>query len=181
MNLAEIIAENQRKGQAAKNQELVRLRIKELVNAYPDQVRSVLNLTGVHFTSKLPPSVLYAILLKNIHTNEELRDAISKMLAEMDGYLGADGQWAGIIGSSLTAIGSVVSSVGRGQYEHGDNSLELQKLQLEKEQQLAAENAKKRRTTWLIFGVSAALITGLIVFYKMRQNAKVATKLTPVR
>ena len=76
MNLAEIIAENQRKGQIAKSIELVRLRIKELTNAYPDQVSSVLNLTGVHFSSKLPPSVLYAILLKNLPTNQELRDAI---------------------------------------------------------------------------------------------------------
>lgn len=180
MKLAEIISENNRKGLQYKNQELIRLRMKELAYEYPDQVSIVLNKTGVHFSSKLPPSVLYAIMLKHASKNEKLREAISKMLLEMDGYLGADGQWAGIIGSALTAVGSVVSGIGQGQFQNGDQQVALRQMEIEREQQRQADQDRRRRNGWLIFGVSVVVISGLVIFIKMRQKKqKVAKQLIP--
>jgi uncharacterized membrane protein len=97
-------------------------------------------------------------------------------LLEMDGYLSADGQWAGIIGSALTAVGSVVSGIGRGQYENNDQQVALQQMQMEKEQQRLADQERRRRNGWLIFGVSVAVVSGIIIIYKMRQKSSKAVK-----
>ncbi len=179
MRLIEIIEENNKSGQQLKNQELVRLRLKELAFSYPKEVKEVLNKTGVKFSSVLPASVLYAILIKHAPKNEKLRDAISKMLLEMDGYLRADGQWAGIIGGALSAVGSVVSGIGQGQYRNSDDQLAMQQLQIEREAKQREDEAKRRRTTWLILGVSALAIIGLIVFIRSRMKAKIDSQLKP--
>lgn len=181
MRLGEIIADNNRKGFQRKNQELVRLRIKELAYEYPDEVSIVLNKTGVQFSSKLPPSVLYAIILKHAPKNEKLREAISKMLLEMDGYMSADGQWAGIIGSALTAVGSVVSGIGQGQSQNSDQQIALRQMEIERERQRQEDQDRRRRTGWIVVGVSIVVISGLVIFLKMRQNKiKVAKELIPV-
>lgn len=172
MRLGEVVLENERQGKNLKNEQLVRLKLKELVFAYPNEVAEVLQKTGVNLTAKLPAMVLHAIVIKNVHKNSTLRDAISKMILEMDGYLRADGQWAGIIGGALSAVGSVLTGIGRGQFQNTDGQIQLQQQQMQMEAQRREEEAKRRRNGWLIFGIALVAIAGIILTVRMIQKGK---------
>lgn len=177
MKLAETILENKRKGQTLKNAHLVKLRLKELIFAYPNEISQVLIKTGVKLRSELPAKVLFAIVVKHINQNDELRDAIAQMLLEMDGFHNADGQWAGIIGGALSAVGSVLSGVGRGQYNNTDEQQQLLLQQQKAEQAQLAEQAKRRQRNWLIFGVSLVALAGVLFAIKMMQKSKAQPEL----
>lgn len=175
MKLGELVLENKRIGATQKNEQLIRIRLKELAYAYPDEVTEVLIKTGVQLRSKLPSSVLYAILIKNAPTNALLSDALAKMILEMDSYLQADGgkAWVGILGSTLSAVGSVISGIGRGQNENSADQLALQKMQYEQEKKDKEEQAARVKRGWIIFGISVALITALIIAIRIirKKNA----------
>lgn len=181
MNLSEIILENERLGKDQKNAQLIKARLKQLVEGYPREVREVLNKTGIPLKSELPPKVLFAIIVKHVHKNSKLRDAIAKMLLEMDGYHRADGQWVGIIGAGLSAVGSVLSGIGQGQFQNTPEQLALQQQQMQLEQERRAEeDRRKRRSLYIFLGVAGALI-GLFLLVRamkgrqVQQNVKLAT------
>lgn len=177
MKLAETILDNERKEQTEQNLQLVRIKLKELVFAYPNEVVQVLHKTGVSVSTVLPPNILYAILVKNLAGNSELREAIAKTLLEQDSYAYADGQGWQIIGGSLSALGSVLAGIGRGQTEQSNSDAKIQQEMIQ--QQLDLEKAKRVRTTWLIIGISAVVLIGVIVGLRAYMKSKATPKLNP--
>lgn len=172
MKLAQTILENERNGNQQKNKQLIERKLKELVYTYPNEVSQVLIKTGVQLRSDFPPAVLLVVVIKHIHKNSELRDAVSKMILEMDGYYNSDGRWTGIIGGALSAVGSVLSGIGQGQF---NNSNQQQQFQLEQQRmQLAAEQErlKRRSRGWIIFGVSLVMVAGIIAVIAMIKKSK---------
>ncbi len=176
MKLAQIILENERKKQNEKNRLLIRIRLKELVYAYPDEVTEVLQKTGVAVSAILPPSVLLAVVVKHIANNSELREVISKMLLELDGYASADGQTWQAIGGAVSAIGSVLSGIGRSQGQQTVSDAELQKIQLQKQQEEEERKARARRTRNIVIGISISVvvIVGIILLVRHFKKAKIA-------
>ena len=176
MKLAQIILENERNKQNNKNRLLIRIRLKELVYAYPDEVTEVLQKTGVAVSTILPPSVLLAVVVKHIADNSELREVISKMLLELDGYAAADGQTWQAIGGAVSAIGSVLSGIGRSQGQQTASDAEFQKMQLQKQQQEEERKAKARRTRNIVIGISISVVViiGIILAMRHFKKAKVA-------
>lgn len=164
MKLAQTILENERNNAPDKNLQLVRVRLKEMVYAYPDEVKTVLHKTGVPVSTVLPPSVLHAIVVKNLATNAELRETIGKMLLELDSYASADGAGWQLIGGSLAAIGSVLTGIGRSQGVQAEADANLEAEAYKK--QLEMEQAKRRRMLWLTIGISAVVIIGIIIAFK---------------
>ena len=181
MRLADTVLENERLRKTKKNEQLVRLKLRELVFAYPSEISQVLKKTDVKLNSDLPAVVLFAIVVKNIHKNSRLREAIAKMLLEMDGFYRAEGQWAGIIGGALSAVGSVLTGIGQGQANNTPDQLKLQQQQLELQKEQEAQQAKRRRNGWLIFGVSLVVIAGVILTIKMIKKSKVKTQIPVTR
>lgn len=176
MRLGEIVLHNEKQGQAGKNGKLVRLKLSELISTYPAEVTEVLQKTDVPLTAGLPPKVIYAVVVKHLGKNSTLRDAIAKMLLEMDGYHNAVG-WVTVLGSALTAVSSVLSGISRGQ--NGQNGTttqaELERQRLEMERQRAEEAARRRRNGWLIAGgfvLAAALIILIIRLVKGNKQAE---------
>ena len=170
MKLAEIIVDNERKKQAEKNKQLIRQRLKDLVYAYPKEVLQVLHRTGVAVSSLLPPSVLLAVVIKHVQRNTELRDAIAKMLIEMDGYSSADGTVLSLVASSLTAVGSVLAGIGRSQ---SDQLSEEQKIQQNNSQQeLEKTKARAKRDLWITIGVRAVAIVAVIIAFSYKPKPK---------
>jgi len=176
MRLAEQVIENERLNKTKKNEQLVRLKLKELVHAYPDEISQVLIKTGIGLKVDLPALVLFAIVVKNIHKNAELREAVAKMLIEMDGFHRADGQWAGIVGGALSAVGSVLTGIGQGQINNSPEQLRFQQEQLALQQRREDEQARRRRNGWMIFGISLVVIAGIILTIRMMNKAKLETK-----
>lgn len=178
MKLGNIILDNERQQKPRKNDQLIRLRLKELVYTYPKEVTLVLQKTGIK-VGELPAVALLAIVTRNLHRNSTLRDAIAKMLLEMDGYLSADGAWAGIVGGALTAVGAVLSGIGQGRFNTSSDQLEMQQRQLELErQQQEQEAARRRRNGWIIAGVSVAVIAAAILVIRGLAKTKVTDQLT---
>ncbi len=181
MKLAQTILDNERKEKTAQNTQLVRIKLKELVFAYPNEIVQVLHKTGIAVSTVLPANVLYAIVVKNLESNSELREAIAKTMLEQDGYASADGQGWQLIGGSLSALGSVLAGIGRGQNEQSNSDAKLQQEQMQ--QQLDLEKAKRVRTTWLIIGISAVVLIGVILgvraYMKSKAIPKPAPKLNP--
>lgn len=177
MKLAEIILENERNKQDSKNRSLVRIRLKELVYAYPGEVAEVLQKTGVAVSAVLPPSVLLAIVIKHIANNSELREVISKMLLELDGYASADGQGWQLIGGAVSAIGSVLSGIGRGQGQQAMSEAQLQQMQIQKQQEQEEKEARARKTRNIVIGIaiSAVVIVGIILLVRHFKKAKLDT------
>lgn len=167
MKLAQTILNNEREKQGEKNRQLVHKRLKELVYSFPDQVAQVLHKAGVDARTPLPPTVLLAVVIKHVKHNSNLREAIAKMLLEMDGYASADGtaqKWQ-VIGGAVSAVGSVLSGIGRSQAEKPNEDAIAQQQQAQ--QELDAEKAKSRRNMWLTIGIAAVVITAIIVIFKM--------------
>lgn len=178
MRLGEIILKNEREKQSKKNDLLVRHKLHDLVYTYPKEVTRVLNATGFKIQKDLPASVILAVTTKYLATNSELREAIGRMLLELDGYVSADGQTWSIIGGSLAAVGSVLSGIGRSQTASPDEQALLVK-QSQLEQQIEQEQAQRKRTTWVIIGVSAVIIIGLILAFKASQKTAIASAKNP--
>lgn len=164
MKLAQVILENERQNQGEKNKQLVRLRLKELVYAFPKEVTQVLHNSGVAVSGILPSAILLAVVTKNLHKNSLLREAIGKMLLEIDGYASAEGGTWQLVGGALAAIGSVLTGVGRSQTQQADSDAAAQQQQMQ--QQLELERAKRRRTTWMIVGISVVVLIGVIIAFK---------------
>lgn len=177
MNLSQIILENERQQQDAKNRQIVRGRLKELVYAYPTEVTAVLHKTGVAASTVLPRSVLHAIVVKNLATNSEFRETIAKMILKLDGYSAANGQGWQLFGGALSAIGSVLSGIGRSQgTTQTSESQTAQTAALQKE--LEEEQAKRKRTAvvgWII--ISVVSILAIILLVKTVRTSKQLTKL----
>ena len=175
MRLGEIVLNNEKQGQVGKNHALIQLKLNELVSTYPDEVTEVLQKTDVPLKGGLPAKVIYAVVVKHLSKNSTLRDAIAKMLIEMDGYHNAVG-WVTIVGSALTAVSSVLGGISRVQEgQNGATEAELERQRLEMERQRAEEAAKRRRNGWLIAGgliVSIALVLLIIRLVKGNKQAQ---------
>lgn len=172
MKLAETILNNERNQKGAENKALVRARLKELVYAFPKETLEILHKTGVPIGSILPSPVMYAVVVKHLVTNSQLREAIAKMLLEADGYSSADGGIWQMIGGALSAVGSVLGGIGRGQREQSDIDAEKQAQLMQ--QQLDLERAKRTRQMWMIIGISAVVLTAVIIGIRAYQKSKVA-------
>lgn len=174
MKLAETILDNERNQKGAENSKLVRTRLKELVYAFPKETLEILHKTGVPVGVALPSPVMYAVVVKHLATNSELREGIARMLIEADGYSSADGAVWQMVGGALSAVGSVLGGIGRGQKEQSDSDAEKQAQLMQ--QQLDLERAKRNRQMWLIIGISAVVIIALILGIRAYQKSKVAVK-----
>src|SRR5690606_6921821 len=84
MKLAETIVNNQRSGFLKKNDQLIRMKLKELVFDYTDEIVEVLHKTGIPASAVLPANVILTIVVKHLGKNAELREVIGKMLLELD-------------------------------------------------------------------------------------------------
>ena len=178
MKLAEIILENERNQKGAENNALVRTRLKELVYAFPKETLEILHKTGVPVGAILPPPVMYAVVVKHLATNSALRESIARMLLEADSYLSVDGQVWQMVGGALSAVGSVLGGIGRGQKEQSDTDAEKQAQLLQ--QQLDNERAKRNRTTWIIVGISLVVIIALIVGLRAYMKSKTSSAVSGV-
>jgi hypothetical protein len=174
MKLAETILDNERNQREAENNKLVRTRLKELVYAFPKETLEILHKTGVSVGVNLPSPLMYAVVVKHVATNSQLRESIAKMLLEADGYSSADGQVWQMVGGALSAVGSVLGGIGRGQKEQSDTDAEKQAQLMQ--QQLDLERAKRTRQTWLIVGISVVVIVAVILGIRAYQKSKVAIK-----
>lgn len=162
MKLAQTIVENERAKNDKLNSEIIGKRLKDLVYQYNDETVQLLHKTGVAVSSVLPSSVLHAIVIKNLATNSELRDAIAKVILEEDNnYASADGSSWQLIGGALGAVGSVLSGLGRGQADKATTDAQADQIELQKQMQLERDKAK--RIFWTTVGVSAILVIGLII------------------
>lgn len=178
MKLAETILENERNQMEAENNALIRSRLKELVYAFPKETLEVLHKSGVSVGVALPSPVMYSVVVKHLATNSQLRESIAKMLLEADGYSSADGAVWQMVGGALSAVGSVLGGIGRGQKEQSDTDAEKQAQLMQ--QQLDLERAKRTRQTWLIIGVSVVVIVAVILGIRAYQKSKVAVKPTAI-
>jgi len=170
MSLAEKLIENERTKQCEESKKLVLARLKDLVYAFPEQVQEVLHKTGVPITGNLPTSVKYAIVIKHLDRNSALRESIAKMLLEMDGYSSADGQGWQLVGGAMSAVGSVLAGIGRGQTKQAetDNSAQVDQMQ----QQLETERAKQKRQLWMFAGILLlTIVTILLIVRAMNKKA----------
>jgi predicted nucleic acid-binding Zn ribbon protein len=179
MRLAEKILDNERKQLVEENKKLVRARLKELVYAFPKETLEVLHKTGVPVSTLLPSPVMYAIVVKHVATNSELREAIAKMLLETDGYSSANGQIWQMVGGALSAVGSVLGGIGRSQTEQTNSQAQIQAQQAQ--QQLELEKAKSRRQMWLYIGISAVVLIGIILGVRafMKSKASAVSSANP--
>jgi hypothetical protein len=179
MRLGEIILKNERDKQSKKNALLVRHKLRDLVYTYPKEITRVLNATGFKIQKDLPASVIHAVVEKYVSKNSELREAIGRMLLELDDYVSANGQTMGIIGGALAAVGSVLSGIGRSQATTTPEQQALILQQQQQQQQLEMDQARRRRTTWVVIGISAVVIIGLIVAYKMSRKTLAVAPTNP--
>lgn len=179
MKLGQIILDNERDEKPSKNSSLVRIRLKELVYAYPSEIVEVLQKTGVAVSSLLPASTLFAIVIKHLALNSELREVIAKMLLELDGYASADGQGWQFIGGALSAVGSVLAGIGRSQGQEKTMSdaeiAEMKKVQKEQDEKEA--KAKKNRNIIIGIAISVLVISGIILAIRHAKNNKIKADL----
>jgi hypothetical protein len=125
---------------------------------------------------------MYAIVVKHLSTNSQLREAIARMLIEADGYSSANGEVWQMVGGALSAVGSVLGGIGRGQKEQSDVDAEKQQALLQ--QQLDNERAKRNRQMWMWIGIGLVVVIAIIIGFRayMKAKAKPAVDLskTPV-
>lgn len=181
MKLAEIILENERTKQSEKNTQLVTARLKELVYAFPNEVLRVLHKTGVQVSTLAPAPVLFTVVVQNIGSNALLRDAVSKMILELDGYAQADGQGQGwqLAGNIVSAVGTVLTGIGRSQTPVNGSSISAEEKQ-NLIDQAEAEKAKGQRRMWIAIGVSVVVVIAIIVGFKIYQGKKSKVSLATI-
>ncbi|MNU67055.1 hypothetical protein D3C71_563860 [compost metagenome] len=172
MKLAETILDNERNQREAENNKLVRTRLKELVYSFPKETLEILHQTGVPVGVALPSPILYAVVVKHLATNSQLREAVARMLIEADGYSSADGAVWQMVGGALSAVGSVLGGIGRGQKEQSDTDSEKQ-AQLA-QQQLELERAKRTRQTWMWVGIGLVVVIAIIIGIRAYMKSKAA-------
>lgn len=169
MDLAEQILRNQQAGLLKKNEQLIKIRLKELVYDYTDEVIEVLHKTGIAVSAVLPDDVILTIVIKHLAKNDEFRMVISKMLLELDGHYSADGEKDGkglaIIGGALSAVGSVLAGIGQGQFNNTGQQ-QQQMFMVQQQQQRQIEQDRKRRTTFIIIGVSIVLLIAAVLVFR---------------
>lgn len=173
MKLAQTIMENEKANRQQQSRELLRIRLRELVFAYPKEVTEVLHKTGVPVSSVLSSPVLLAVVVKHLSKNPQLREAIAHMILEMDGYASADGSKWQVIGGAVSAVGSVLSGLGRSQSQKNESESTTAQLQAEHQKELEAQKARSRRNTIIIIGISAIVIIAIVV---VMRAAKPKTK-----
>jgi len=175
MNLTEQILSNQESGLLKKNEQLIKIRLKELVYDYTEEVVEVLHKTGITASTVLPDDVILTIVLKHLATNNELRDIISQMLLELDSHFNADGERDGkglaIVGGALSAVGSVLAGIGRGQFQNTEQQQQQLYFMQQQQQQRQMEQDRRRRTTFIVVGVSIVLLIGAVVAFKAMKNS----------
>lgn len=176
MNLSQTILDNERKGQAAKNQAIIRIRLKELVYTYPDEVTTVLHQVGIPVSSLLPKGVLYATVVKNLPVNSELREVISKMILETDDYVSANGQGWQIFGGALSAVGSILSGLGRSQGTQTTTQSEAERAELQRKID-EQEAARKRSQLFMWIGGGVVAIILVILIVKLVRKGKVTNEI----
>ena len=121
---------------------------------------------------------MYAIVVKNVATNSELRESIAKMLLETDGYSSANGSVWQMVGGALSAVGSVLGGIGRSQTEQTNSQAQIQAQQAQ--QQLDIEKAKSKRNMWIIISISAVVLIGLILGVRAYLKSKPSAVKTAV-
>lgn len=182
MKLAETIIENERNQKNTENTALVRSRLKELVYSFPKETLEILHKNGLPIGAVLPPPILFAVVVKHLGSNSQLREAIAKMLIEADGYSSANGEVWQMVGGAVTAVGSVLSGIGRGQREQSDTDADKQAQLLQ--QQLDNQQAKNKRIMWITIGISVIIITAILLgaraYLKSKPALKVDAKPAPV-
>ncbi len=168
MELATQITNNQRAGLLKKNEQLIKIKLKELVFDYTDEVIEVMHKTGIAASAVLPNDVLLTIVIKQLSKNAAFREVISKMLLELDGHYGADGDGTGLatIGGALSAVGNVLASIGRGNFQNSDGQQQQQQLLIQQQQQMQMEQDRKRRTTFIVVGISIGLLVVALFIFK---------------
>ena len=172
MTLLESIVANERQSNHARNKLLIEKHLQNLVEEYPNEVREVLHRTGVPVSSSIPTALLSYIIVKNVDKNPELKDAISKMIIENDGYSSADGTKWQLIGGAVTAVGSVLSGLGRSQTQKEETQNTTAQLEAEHKKELEAQQKRSRRNTIIIVGVSIVVIVGIVLALKMSAPPK---------
>lgn len=174
MSLAQKILDNERNGHTAKNAKIVGIRLKELVYAYPKEVTRVLHQTGIAVSSLLPTSVLYAIVVKNLPLNSEFRETIGKMILDADSYVAANGHGWQIFGGALSALGSILSGVGRG--TQTTSATDQQNAELQK--QLDEQEAKRKQNNLFMWiGGAVVTIILIILIVKLVKKPKVTNEI----
>src|SRR3989338_392833 len=176
MKLAQTILENERAQNGKLNSEIIGKRLKELVYGYNDETVQLLHKTGIAVSSVLPSSVLHSIVVKNLATNSELRDAVAKVILEQDNnYASADGSAWQLIGGALGAVGSVLSGLGRGQTDKATTDAQAEQIEMQKQHQQDLDRAKQ--IFWTTVGISSlviiGLIIGIVVFMKSKSKVEV--------
>lgn len=176
MTLHEIILENERTAKLQESKELILERLESLLETYPREVVQVLRKVGIPISGALPQSVVYSVLIKNLDSNSLLRESIARMLLEMDGYSSADGKGWQMAGGVITAVGSVLSGIGRSQTQESASESEANKQAELLQKQLDNERAQKQRQLWIAIGVSLVVIVTIIVVFKTMKKAPIDAK-----
>ena len=181
MKLADTILANQKSGLLSSNQQLVGNKLKDLVFEYTDAVLEVLHKCGIIASTVLPPKVVLAIVIKHIGKNQLLRETIAKMLLEMDGFYNATGTGVTIIGGALSAVGSVLAGIGRGQINNNtDTTYQVQNQLMMQQQQQQLDADKRRRTAFVITGISLVVIlSAILIIRSVTKAGQVQPKLIP--
>ncbi len=175
MRLAEAILNNERTKQLNRSKTLVATKLKELVNKQSEWVTKTLHESGVAISVVLPKSLVLSILVKHLSSNSVLRESVAKKLLELDSYANADGKGLAITGGVLSALGSVLSGIGRSQNYSTDQNRELQMEKMRMEQRMEDER-RRRRNTGLFIGIGVVVVIGIVIAVKSAK-AKDAAKL----
>lgn len=170
MKFKEVILKNEKAGAFRKNELLVKKKLREIVFKYPQKFTELLHKTGVPLSFVLPKPIIFAVLLKHLQSNALLRESTSKLLLEFEGEntTNADGQGLAITGGIMSALGSVLSGIGRSQNYATDSNMELQAEKMRMQQQMEEDRRRSRRNTFIVLGISAVVIIGAIAYFKSK-------------
>lgn len=168
MKLGAVILRNEQTGKAKTNHQVVRAKLKELVNNYPEKVTDLLTSLKIRASIVAPKVVLYSTLVKHLALNSELRAAISNILLdeEKTEYLNANGQGMTIAGGALQALGGILSGLGRNQSMTSLTPIdEATRLRLEEERRREREEEERKRKTNTAIGVTIGLVVliGIVI------------------
>lgn len=181
MKLAQTIMENEKANRQQQSREILRIRLRELVFSYPKEVTEVLHKTGVPVSSVLSSPVLLAVVVKHLPKNPQLREAIAQMILEMDGYASADGSKWTVIGGAVSAVGSVLSGLGRSQSQKNESESTAAQLEAEHQKELEAQKARNKRNTIIIISIALIVIIGIVVAMRTATPAKKAITQSTVK